>query len=104
MQVLSFTASSFLSKLEAGFGRFVEGPAVYVDRLADVLREYGAGPSTLPLKPLARSMYYAEEDAYGWEPYDGERLRVISFGDNWVLLDGEEAVAVEELPPEKHSE
>ena len=41
-------------------------------------------------------MYYPEHDAYGWEPYDGERLRVVVFGGNWVLLEGEALIAVRE--------
>ena len=98
LQVLGFTASSFLSKLEAGFGKFAEGPAVYIDCLVNVLRAYAAGPSTLSLKPLARSRYYAGEKTYGSEPYDLGQLRVVCFGKNWVVTDGVVEVVVAQGP------
>ena len=94
LQVLGFTASSFLSRLEAGFGKVVEGPAIYLDQLASLLKQHNAGPSTLPLKPLRRSCYYTEDDSYGSEPYDLAQLRVVRFGQNWVVTDGTVEVTV----------
>lgn len=92
LQVLGFTANSFLSRLEAGFGKFVEGPIVYLQTLATVLQQHGAIPSVLPLDQLQREMYYHEDESYGYQPFDKEKLRVVCFGKNWVLLDGEMVV------------
>ena len=94
LRTFGFTATGYLTRLGQGFGRLTEGPTPYVDALAAVLRRHGAGPSSLSLKPLRRHVYYAEHGTYGSEPYDQERLTVVVFGENWVLLEGEAAVAL----------
>lgn len=85
LNVIGLSASSLLRLLTRGFGHIASGPATFIDALSIILKEHGAHPSTLPKRSKSKS--WEINGNYGHTPYDQRKLRVMTFGENWVLYE-----------------